>query len=109
MLKITENKFAKNTPVQSVTEQVETSSDMFNVIKPIQGLKRNNNNFEIQSNIDGYTQSDIFEGDSNGYLQNSKRMLDRFKHKEPSRCKIFTSILYNIQHQQAAWLALIST
>lgn len=39
---------------------------------------------EVQSNIDGYSQSDIWEAESEGYLGNSKRLLNRFrKNPEP--------------------------
>ncbi|CAI2378137.1 unnamed protein product [Moneuplotes crassus] len=39
---------------------------------------------EIQSNIDGYSQSDLWEReDSKGYLENSRKLLDRLK-KNPS-------------------------
>lgn len=40
--------------------------------------------YEAQSNIDGYSQSDIWEAESEGYLGNSKRLLNRFrKNPEP--------------------------
>jgi len=38
----------------------------------------------VQSNIDGYSQSDIFERESQGYLENSKRLLDRLKRNPDS-------------------------
>ena len=53
------------------------------------------NTFEIQSNIDGYTQSDMWEGDSQGgYLENSRRMLYRLKRGgETPVCKFINFLI----------------
>ena len=75
-------KAVSKAPPKNVDDKIETRSDIYafnNTKKPQKNLP--NSNFEVNSNIDGYSQSDMWEGDSQGYLQNSKKLLYRFKLK----------------------------
>jgi len=67
-----------------VSSDVEAQTENPHFAHPGIGSQTYRGRFEVQSNIDGYSQSDIFERESQGYLENSKRLLDRLKRNSDS-------------------------
>lgn len=76
--------------------EVNTEKPYFNqtVTAPFKGKQ-----FETQSNIDGYSQSDIWERESHGYLENSKKLLERFKKRDEGSIGNQFSLIHSLTNR----------
>ena len=62
-----------------VNSDVEINTENPHFSPPIASTQNYKPRMEVQSNIDGFSQSDLWERDSQGYLDNSRRLLNRLK------------------------------
>jgi hypothetical protein len=58
---------------------VEVNTERVRISVPVTGNQAYRLKNEVYSNIDGFSQSDIFERESHGYLGNSRKLLSRLK------------------------------
>jgi hypothetical protein len=66
-----------------IDSDVEVNTERVRISIPVTGSHTYRLKNEVYSNVDGFSQSDIFEGESKGYLGNSKKLLSRLKRNTP--------------------------
>jgi hypothetical protein len=65
--------------LDDIDSDVEVNTERVRISVPVTGSQTYRLKNEAYSNIDGFSQSDIFERESQGYLGNSRKLLSRLK------------------------------
>jgi hypothetical protein len=67
-----------------IGSDVEVKTERPHLNPPVTGSQTYRAKYDVHSNIDGFSQSDIFEQESKGYLNNSRFLLSRLKRNNTS-------------------------